>query len=109
MRGESKRSDFSYNFLSIACQSRLLSVQFLPSIFNPALNKATGVELLGSLYTTMSGTSGEGLNDRQLQLIAFTSTCLVLSTLAVVLRLLVRWFSPANLWWDDWITVLALV
>lgn len=93
----------------LECQSRLLSVRCLLSIFNLVLNKATGVEHLESVYTNMSGVSGEGLNDRQLQLIAFTSTCLVLSTLAVVLRLLVRWYSPVNLWWDDWITVLALV
>lgn len=84
-------------------------MQHLLSIFNLVLNKATGVELLESVYTNMNGISGEGLNDRQLQLIAFTSTCLVLSTLAVVLRLLVRWFSPANFWWDDWTAVLALV
>lgn len=57
----------------------------------------------------MSGIPGEGFDNRQVQIIAVTSTCLVLSTVAVVLRLLVRWSSAAVLWWDDWVAVLALV
>lgn len=57
----------------------------------------------------MSGIFEEGFNDRQVQLIAVIITCLVLSTLAVVLRLLVRWFSAAGFWWDDGVVILALV
>lgn len=57
----------------------------------------------------MSGIPGEGLDSRQIQLLTVTSTCLVLSTLAIGLRLLVRWWSAARLWWDDCVAVLALV
>ena len=57
----------------------------------------------------MSGIPGEGFNARQVHLIAVTSACLVLSTVVVALRLLVRWSSAAILWWDDWVAVLALV
>lgn len=56
-----------------------------------------------------SGVSGEGYTNRQVQLIAVTTTCIVLSTSVIVLRLLIRWKSAANLWWDDRIAVLALV
>ena len=55
-------------------------------------------------------TSGAGYSERQVQLVAVCTLCLVLSTIAVALRLLVRRFgSVANTWWDDWITVVALV
>lgn len=57
----------------------------------------------------MSGIPGEGFDNRQVQLIAITSTSLVLSTLVILLRLLVRWSSVVILWWDDWVAVLALV
>lgn len=57
----------------------------------------------------MSGIPGEGFDKRQLQLVAVTTTCFVLSTLAVVLRLVIRSCSTVLLWWDDWITALALV
>ena len=57
----------------------------------------------------MSGIPGEGLNRLQVQLVAVTSTCLLLSTSAVAMRLIVRWYSAAMLWWDDWVAVLALV
>ena len=57
----------------------------------------------------MTNISGEGLNERQLLLIGIASTCLVLSTIAVALRLVVRWSSTAILWWDDWVAMLALV
>lgn len=57
----------------------------------------------------MSGIPGEGLNRLQVQLVAVTSTCLLLSTSAVAMRLIVRWSSAAMLWWDDWLAVLALV
>ena len=55
------------------------------------------------------GVPGEGFTNRQVQLIAVCTTNMVLSTTVVILRLLVRWKSVANLWWDDYITVLALV
>ena len=58
----------------------------------------------------MASESQSGYSERQVQLIAVCTACLVLSTAAVGLRLLVRRFgSVANPWWDDWITVLALV
>lgn len=57
----------------------------------------------------MSGIPGEGYDNRQVQLIAVTSICLALSTVAVVLRLLVRWSSAARFWWDDLVVILALV
>ena len=57
----------------------------------------------------MSGLEGQRLNNRQVQLLAVTSTCLALSTVAVTLRLFARWSSAAKFWWDDWVAVLALV
>lgn len=57
----------------------------------------------------MSGVPGKSFDNRQVQLIAVTSACLVSSTLVIVLRLIVRWSSAAVLWWDDWVAVLALV
>lgn len=53
---------------------------------------------------------GSGYSVRQVQLIAVCTICMVLSTTVVGLRLLVRRIgSVANTWWDDWVTVLALV
>ena len=57
----------------------------------------------------MSGVDGEGFTHRQIQLISVTSTCLVVSTVAVALRLLVRRKTAAALWWDDYFAILALV
>ena len=57
----------------------------------------------------MTSISEESLNEQQLLLVRTTSTCLLLSTIAVALRLVVRWSSTAILWWDDWVAMLALV
>ena len=57
----------------------------------------------------MTSITGEGLNERQRVLIGIASTCMLLSTIAIALRLVVRWSSSAILWWDDWIAILALV
>ena len=58
----------------------------------------------------MSGASGEGFTNRQIQVIAVCTTCLTLSTLMMALRLLVRRvIATTNLWWDDWVAILALV
>ncbi|KAL9133326.1 MAG: hypothetical protein Q9175_005495 [Cornicularia normoerica] len=56
----------------------------------------------------MNGVHVEGFDNRQVQLIAVTSTCLALSTVTIILRLLVRWSSAAMFWWDDCVAVLAL-
>ena len=58
----------------------------------------------------MSGVIDAGLDNRQIQIIAVCTTCLTLSTLAIALRLLVRrMVAIADLWWDDWVAILALV
>ena len=57
----------------------------------------------------MSGLQGQRLDNRQVQLLAVTSTCLALSTVAITLRLFARWFSAAKFWWDDGAAVLSLV
>ena len=58
----------------------------------------------------MSGAIGQGFTNRQIQIIAVCTTCLTLSTLGIALRLLVRRIiATANLWWDDWVAILALV
>ena len=58
----------------------------------------------------MSGVAGEGLTNRQIQIVAVCTTCLTLSTIAIALRLLVRrMIATADLWWDDWVAILALV
>lgn len=58
----------------------------------------------------MSGVSGEGFTNRQIQIVAVCTTCLTLSTVAIALRLLVRRvIATADLWWDDWVAILALV
>lgn len=57
----------------------------------------------------MNDGSNEGLNNRQIQLIAVTTTCLILSTSVVVLRFYARWITAAHYWWDDWIAIVALV
>lgn len=46
---------------------------------------------------------------RQKQLLGVCIFCLIISTLAVILRLLTRRLFDAKLWWDDYIVVLALV
>lgn len=48
-------------------------------------------------------------NDRQNQLIVVTSFCLIVSTIAVVLRLIARRQFSIKLWWDDYICIVALV
>lgn len=54
--------------------------------------------------------AGSGYSVRQVQLIAVCTICMTLSVTVVGLRLLVRRMgSVANSWWDDWVTVLALV
>ena len=58
----------------------------------------------------MSGVPGEGFTNRQIQIVAVCTTCLTLSTIAIGLRLLVRRvIATADLWWDDWAAILALV
>ena len=58
----------------------------------------------------MSGVSGEGFTNRQIQIVAVCTTCLTLSTIAIALRLLVRrLIAIADFWWDDWVAILALV
>lgn len=58
----------------------------------------------------MAAKSGSGYSARQVQLIAVCTICMTLSVTVVGLRLLVRRISSvANSWWDDWVTVLALV
>ena len=58
----------------------------------------------------MSGVSGEGFTNRQIQIIAVCTTCLTLSTIAIALRLLVRrLIAIVDFWWDDWVAILALV
>lgn len=46
---------------------------------------------------------------RQRQIIGVCSFCLVISTAAVALRLTARRQFGIKLWWDDYITVVALV
>ena len=54
--------------------------------------------------------AGSEYSVRQVQLIAVCTICMTLSVTVVGLRLLVRRIgSVANSWWDDWVTVLALV
>ena len=72
-------------------------------------NKELTYQIIYSARDSMADIHREGLENRQVQLIAVTSTCLALSTIAVILRLLVRWSSSATFWWDDWVAVLALV
>lgn len=48
-------------------------------------------------------------NDRQRNLIAVTTFCIIISTVAVALRLLARRTFNVNLWWDDYVAVIALV
>ena len=36
-------------------------------------------------------------------------TLTVIATVAVILRLFARKFSPASFWWDDWTIIIALV
>ena len=58
----------------------------------------------------MSGVSGEGFTNRQVQIVAVCTTCLILSTIAIALRLLVRRvIAIVDLSWDDWAAMLALV
>jgi hypothetical protein len=47
--------------------------------------------------------------ERQTSLIAVTSFCIIISTFAVILRLLARRQFHIKLWWDDYIAVIALV
>ena len=65
---------------------------------------------MSRLLPRMASASESEYSERQVQLISVCTACMALSTAAVGLRLLVRRFgSVANSWWDDWITVLALV
>lgn len=48
-------------------------------------------------------------NTRQKNLIAVTAFCIIISTIAVALRLLARRQFHVNLWWDDYVAVIALV
>lgn len=58
----------------------------------------------------MRDISCEGFTNRQIQIIAVCTTCLIVSTIAIALRLLVRRvIATASLWWDDWVAILALV
>ena len=58
----------------------------------------------------MSGVSGEGFTNRQIQIVAVCTTCLTLSTIAIALRLLVRRkIATTDLGWDDRVAILALV
>ncbi len=72
-------------------------------------NKELTSQSIYSAMKSMGDVHREGFENRQVQLIAVTSTCLALSTVAVILRLLVRSSSSATFWWDDWVAVLALV
>lgn len=54
--------------------------------------------------------AGSDYSVRQVQLISVCTICMTLSVTVVGLRLLVRRIgSVANSWWDDWVTVLALI
>lgn len=46
---------------------------------------------------------------RQQQLLAVTSFCLVVSTIAVAFRLVARHQFGVKLWWDDYMCMIALV
>ena len=48
-------------------------------------------------------------NPRQKNLVAVTTFCIVIATIAVALRLLARRQLNVNLWWDDYVAVIALV
>ena len=43
------------------------------------------------------------------QILAAVATTYVLATIAVILRFVSRRISKAQLWWDDWLIIIALV
>lgn len=47
--------------------------------------------------------------NRQQQLLAITSFCLIISTIAVGFRLVARHQFGVKLWWDDYMCIVALV
>ena len=57
----------------------------------------------------MSGPHRQAMNVRQIQIVAVCTLCLVLSTAAIILRLLARRISTVKYWWDDGTAILALV
>lgn len=48
-------------------------------------------------------------NSRQHNLVAVTTFCIIIATIAVALRLLARRQFHVKLWWDDYVAVIALV
>lgn len=48
-------------------------------------------------------------NTRQRYLVAVTAFCITIATIAVALRLIARRQFHVNLWWDDYVAVIALV
>ena len=83
---------------------------FLPCQSSPGTRtKQQALESFKGPSERMSSNSHQGLDERQLLLIGIAITCIVLSTIAIALRLVVRWSSTAILWWDDWVAMLALV
>ena len=48
-------------------------------------------------------------NSKQITIIAVLAVCFLLSTLSVFFRMITRRLTAAQLWWDDWTALLALV